>query len=99
MDDMSTPNFLAFVHAALFAGDDEKAFAEFNKIKFNEQKPKTDLREQISAFSRKYPTYGIDTRMFSDLLISKYPKWMQQAYKEQIITMGYKPGVNYLKYC
>ena len=37
--------------------------------------------------------------MFSDLLISKYPKWMQQVYKEQFITMGYKPGVNYLKYC
>ena len=37
--------------------------------------------------------------MFSDLLIYKYPEWMQQAYKEQFITIGYKQGVNYLKYC
>ena len=35
MDDMSTPNFLAFVHPAILAGDDKKVFTEYNKIKFN----------------------------------------------------------------
>ena len=71
-----------FLHTAMTSSNPNYKNPDISKVAlFNEQKPKTDLLEQISVFSRKYP----DTRMFSDLLISKYPEWMQQAYKEHTV--------------